>query len=157
MGSAFQFRHDFWWLLRQPVGVQKRSDCWSHGGDTGFTEKKVWSHDRSQSLSDLQSVGEDICSPPKTLLELDFRVTVLSPRGREMVQVKDLFSSVDVVEERLGVVIGPVQQSGKLESDPGVQILVEPPGGSQQGLGLVLGLWVRMCLLMRAPGRCEAH
>lgn len=138
MGSAFQFRHDFWWLLRQPVGVQKRSqpilrrrsDCWSHGGDTGFTEKKVWSHDRSQSLSDLQSVGEDICSPPKTLLELDFRVTVLSPRGREMVQVKDLFSSVDVVEERLGVVIGPVQQSGKLESDPGVQILVALNRGS---------------------------
>lgn len=86
----------------------------------GLQRKKVWSHDRSQSLSDLQSVGEDICSPPKTLLELDFRVTVLSPRGREMVQVKDLFSSVDVVEERLGVVIGPVQQSGKLESDPGV-------------------------------------
>lgn len=96
----------------------------------GLQRKKVWSHDRSQSLSDLQSVGEDICSPPKTLLELDFRVTVLSPRGREMVQAKDLFSSVDVVEERLEVVIGPVQQSGKLESDPGVQILVALNRGS---------------------------
>lgn len=120
MGSAFQFRHDFWWLLRQPVDVQKRSqpilhrrsDSWSHGGDIGFTEKKAWSHDRSQILSDLQSVGGDICSPPKTLLELDFRITVLSPRGRKMVQAKDLFSSVDVVERHLRWLLGQFNKVG---------------------------------------------
>lgn len=61
------------------------------------------------------------------------------------------------------MVIGPVQQSGELESDPGVQILVEPPGGSQQRLSLVLGLWVRTCLFNERSWepvdipRCEAR